>query len=58
MDTNNKASTGNEKTPINSSNNGTDNNAGNVEKYGGPGDNKNYDATLTAGDDLTVAQEK
>lgn len=58
MDTNNKAITGNEKTPINSSNNGTDNNAGNVEKYGGPGDNKNYDATLTAGDDLTVAQEK
>ena len=57
MESNNKPVTGNEKTPINSSNNGTDNNAGNVEKYGGSGDNKGYEATAV-GDDLTGAQEK
>ena len=51
----NSQAKGNEKTPINPTGNGTDKNSGNVETYGGSGDNK----TLTeAGDDLTGQQEQ
>ena len=57
MSSNNQASKGNEKTPINSSGNGTEKSSGNMETYGGSGESKGYE-TNEANDQLTGQQEQ
>ena len=51
-----KKNIGNEKTPINSSLRGAENNTGGGEKYGGQDDSNGYNATGDA-DELTGAQK-